>query len=638
MLMKLVIALVVVLISLGTQHHPFTLQVEQALKAKYLPNNFVTIFEKTDDGEYLEIGLGALIYQGAVLAHSLAKHDDEKYDDRDYEVYYSNKKFKPLPTENIYVGFRINPKDLEYKKVKVDLIRMSERNNAYYYNYSIFYFEPTPEIAHITPIPMINSGDFDSFADFIGKDFLTVGYQKYSCEKRPQCPSDSTKIEEMATVSLCSEAVKKQGTPYLTKRKMLFTPKEAEFMTLLIKKFPGKLAKFIQDAEETKPEDLTYPVFAPTSSGPLRDTSRKFYELNHCFPFCLSPHNTTAVSQEKPFCQESKNIGYPIIWQTKTGEYKMMGMGLTKVAFRATSNFTLENNDYHMIGFDILKFLPWIQSDVKNYREFAGKTEYPLVSEHPYYKKYNQKKIDSIVSVDTRPSGSSGGGVYLGAGVVLTSAHIVDDAANDQKNKKLEVSFFPNNERIIYTVNNITIHPEYNEYKENDIALVFFDEPDDFPDIQPAEIIDANTSLTDLINNGSQIYKVAYRGFNEKRFFLQDYEIPYSQIHPLYWLLPATYIPNMSQALTDYYEDELVISSPRLENVLLPHVQSITGIKHEKKTVVSKLVSSIDQQESTMFWSYRCSEPSLLCLTTDKKMATLMSSISVVLATLARLH
>ncbi|MCY4380726.1 MAG: trypsin-like serine protease [Proteobacteria bacterium] len=618
MLIKLIVVLMVVGVSLGNQHHPFTSQVEQALKSKRLPNNFATIFEKTSDGKYLELGMGALIYPGAILAHSLARHRDKKYHKDPYDLYYSDKHFKALPTDNIYVGFRNNPDSLEYEKIKVDLIRISERSSYYFYNYSIMYFEPTPGMAHITPIPMVNSGDFQSFADFTGQDLLTVGYQKYTCEEGSQCSSDSATTERMGKISACSEKTRKQGTPYLIKRKMLFGPKEAELMSLLVKYFPGKLEEFIQDAEETKPEGLSFPVFTPMFDRPLRDPSRKFYELIHCFPFCLSSfHATTEESQDKGFCQESKSTGYPVLWQTKTGDYKMMGIGLTKIAFRAINNSILQNEDHHMVGLDILRFLPWIQSDVRNYREFSGKTEEPLVLEHPHYNNYYQKKIDSIVRVNTVPSGSSGGGVYLGDGVVLTAAHVAEDAFNRQKNNELEISFLLQGERVRYTANTIVIHPKYHENGLHDLALVFFDEPDDFPNIQPAEIVDSRTSLTDLINSGSKIFKVAYRGFNEKRFFLQDYETPYSKIHPAYWLLPATYISNIHQALIDYYEDELVISSSRFENILLPYVQSITGIKHIKETVVSKLANAIDQKE--MFWSSQCSRPSRLCLTAEKK-------------------
>ena len=629
----------------------FESKVMEALEGNYLPEGFVRIAKKQASGEYEILSGGGLIAPGVVIAPTIAPIEDlrdEEYFYHDYEggVLYRPSKHKLFPVDGLYILFTTSPgKEVA---VKIERIRRfaygGHQLYAQFMDFAVYFFDPHPEISHIRPIPTVNSDDFSSFNDVVGEVF-TAG------ERVSEAKETFYKWIESADGhrEFCQSI---SDTPSGFGRSQLrFTPDEAEFIWTAIDSYPGKLEKFVRESLK--------PLFAQDFTGDWYSRAimhrwKKFYGLSPgsseyfaskafmstvtCQGFCLEGplYKDLREGDLHTICykEHRSRAGYPVLWKTPSSKIKMIGIaGGRRDMSEPHEPFSVSGESnfqgvYYLTGINTLLYLPFIRSEILLYNQHVRQ-------------QFDAKELDQYIEDTAKPSVSKSfpyvvsvratynkgksvldgacSGVYIEKGVVLTAAHCLP--------KKMDNKVFVHGYLLefkvgedIYAAQSKTwaIHPDSYFRKSDqvhnsiddlaDLALVFFHEPEDFPDIKPVSLLSAGDSPEKLVAEGYEILKLSYM----KPWSTEGQSLRFHQ----YKALPAEILDDGREFIMKRYQS--FRDSPRYHQVILPYVKHMVGHEVEDSLITDKVMKLIEKS-GTLSFGEICLNPEIFCLVAKKE-------------------
>ena len=622
----------------------FESKVMKALEGNYLPEGFVRIAQKQASGEYEILSGGGLIAPGVVVAPTIAPIEDlrdKEYFYNDYEgsLLYRPSEHKLFPVDGLYILFTI--RSGKEVAVKIDRIRRFEYGGrqlyAQFMDFSVYFFDPHPEIAHIRPIPTVNSEDFSSFNDVVGEVF-TAG-QRVSEAKE----TFYKWIEGVDGHREFCQSVADSPSGF-GRSQVRFTPDEAEFIWTAMDSYPGQLEKIVSNTMK--------PRFAQKSSGewyvrgifhrrkaiyllhrdfPLYFASNAFFSITRCQGFCLEGplYKDLREGDLHTICYKDhrSRAGYPVLWKTPSSKIKMLGIaGGRRDMSKPHEPFSLSGEPnfqgvYYLTGINTLLYLPFIRSEILLYNQHI-RQQFGTEELDPYIEDYSKssesQSFPYVVAV--RPTYNKGkrvldiacSGAYIKKGVVLTAAHCVPKKLDGKALVHRVLLEFKVGEDIYVAPSKRWIaHPYFrksdqphNDMRDAvDLALVFFHEPEDFPDIKPASLLSAGDSLEQLVAEGYEILKLSYmKHWSVEGPPLRDHR---------YNAWPADILADGVELTMRRYQP--FMDSDRYHQVILPYVKHMVGQEIEDSLITDKVMKVIEKSGALSF-AKECANPGMFCL------------------------
>ena len=620
----------------------FESQVMEGLRSGSLPEGFIQIAQKTATGKYEILSGGGLVAPGAAIAPTIAPIDslrEDAYFYNDYEdtIFFGSGKQKLYPVDGLYILFTTQGKKVP---VKIQRIRRYSYGgvmpHGQYMDFSLHFFDPHPEIAHLRPIPIVNSEDFSSWSDVVGEVF-TAGERTYENKEifYQWIQGDDGQQEFCQSVD---------GTPVRFGRSyMRFTPDEAELIWTMIDSYHGQLKEFVSDSLKPRfTKDSSgrkyarsiyqrwKKVFLLDPSSPLYFASNALLSAVVCQGFCIEGplYQDLREGDLTATCAKShrSRTGYPVLWKTPSSKIKMVGLaGGRRILSKAHDPFSKLGKPnfhgvYYLSAINLLLYLPYIRSEIllynkhvrKQFDTFHAKKELNQYIEDPREGTLI-KSLPFVVAV--RASGKDGStrgiacsGAYIEKGVVLTAAHCL---MKYRRKSILHHGFhleFKVGEKIYVTqAKTWVMHPKYRLKGSTlnstpDIALIFFHESENFPDIMPASLL-PDTPKQQL--HEYEILKLSYMepwSVEGKRLRSHQYKV-----------VSADIISGSVDFTMRRYQT--LMKSPRYHQVILPYVKNMIGRDVADSFLTDKVLKLIQADKSLTFLSDVCTESSILCLT-----------------------
>ena len=600
----------------------------------HLPENFVSVGMKLPRGSYRHLVGGFLIHPGVVLSSWHYAH----------EYYFDGGATPPLfdsksslhssfqeahQNQGLYVVFE-KRKDEETKPIAFRVRKVIEHPSNYgitingvrkkHQTIVLLFFEPTEEIFHIKPLPLVTSEDMKNLDEVTGQDLLGVGVVGYENSKPPDYPHplkwdlrqknrrsfDGSQLPEIV------ERKKSKCPPksYTKLARMSFskTPEEYHWMHSLIKAFPGRLRPLIHYKNmskimvegETVQDWVDYQV-----------SHRNCSETQNLF--CTEPPPDPLQKNDLQF-QCTEHNGYPVLWKTPSGTEKVLGVTAMTPFHLMTRTHDADNtNEDELIWssgpprsahYALILAHPWIKHTIRSYgaqnpsrftiREDILST-WDDFSERSLEKAKSQHQ-DFIVSLPKKDQNTGEYrrgcvGAVIRLGVVLTAAHCVYSARHGSL-RTLGVAFRKKDKEYIVPAQKIEMLPSYLKTLKNkedlnsdesgwvhDLALVFYEHNKDLPSI----------SLPSLELNKIQYERKISQVVAGKTVLVSPSQIPNRE-----YLLEKP-------KLFRYYNWHRLQAAHNISGIIDEKTQRFFPTKKKKKEIISEVENlskeSINEQE-----------------------------------------
>ena len=584
----------------------------QNIEKGKLPSSFASISEKLPSGKFKHLMGGVLIYPGVILTST--HHIDH------LKETFPNYKIKE---KNLYVILTINSnKNIIAKVMFVHKhgkfgTEESLPINSLLKDVALVFFATTSETNQIIPAPVITARERDLFMKQHAPPLLkAVGSYSYEPKELNSLKEvlDPHKLtleefyeasEKDLKLSLCPESTK----TFIGEAQMRMSPAESSFLSETILARPGK--SYL--SKETEQRLSAY-------SRIIRQN-----QTSCGMPFCASPYSSPSEKQRtiQYFC--SDHFGYPLLWKTPRGDYKIIGLT------SSTKHRGILPLDLHtlpeVISPDIAQFIPWIKDKIIWYLDILSK-----VTKGKYNKTvppvddfFENTLIDTMISSAAKDSHSqypesivdlnialgpdfTGGckGILISEGVILTAAHCVDFSffkkalegktharptiqilfqkkSNLISVKTNKVSLYDRFKKDIKKINHdsgaTTIQTPYNN--SADIALIFFQNPDDFPNIKPTGLATRKgwkLFLTDP--EGSAMSGITRHGLSSYKLGLKN-KLNFRVVSLDHYSLGRYWYQRILQE----------IHPERLRSFVIPRYEKITGLKFDAKKITQNFHS-----------------------------------------------
>ena len=523
---------------------------ESVFEAGILPENFVSVGLQIPDYGYYHLTGGFLIHPGVVLTSWKDSEDYYFYE----ELGILNRQFR-LTKEvykkgELYVAFDLQKKgEAQRHKIKIRRIKEHPSRSEGSPNFDtiqLLFFEPTEEIAHIKPLPLVTTKDLRSMDEVVGQDLWGVGVVGYADEKPPDYSS-----REKTAVCPHEEHTK------LGRMNFPITREQHDLMSEVIKVFPGRIRPYI-----------FYGGINHVFLHAVQHTAdfKNFENCSRLGFFCTYPTESFHLPTDVRF-QCTEHLGYPVLWKTPSGIWKVL-------AATAATPFDdmRRSQDTHNHGeliwpqpprsthFNLIFAQDWIKYAVESYA--AKSSPYPFEVNADVWESWDDfierslhkdKALDFVVSLALLKPDSDDEYIHNCRGflimreVVLTAGHCAEKM---HKNPDLDmfVVFRIGDQEYRVAVEKIILHPTYLEGLPEDVeagtdgkdlALLFYKHSKELPEVHPASLVldeaEEQEKIREILKNKAELWSLAshYRIHHEKKQFRLYYRVRLHMIRDL---------------------------------------------------------------------------------------------------------
>ena len=359
---------------------------EEVLEKPYspgsLPENLVSVGILTGPkNTFKHLVGGFLIHPGVVLTSSFkhsALHNLQEYFEQFISLNPEHLK------EKLYILFRGNhkvPQSEFLTKINDIVLYPTKRSRAKYNSFALLFFETSPKLSRIKPLPLATTKDLKSFEEARGDHMWTVGIRGYTGEV--------PYIQESGKVG-CPLKHAQLGKMVFSK-----TPTDYHWISNIIHVFPGRIQPLLINAlyQKAKPigdsntETEAVDLDKGLTSEPFQEMLDYMFTEVFCHrsdSFCTEPLPLDHANNLQFQCPE--HMGYPILWRSPSKEWKALGMSwVTAYPFVEPSPEqppeTIAPKLMISAHFDLIYAHSWIRSTIRKYAKKHSTSSFTLDEE-----------------------------------------------------------------------------------------------------------------------------------------------------------------------------------------------------------------------------------------------------------------
>ena len=566
-----------------------------------LPMSFVSIAEKLPSGEFKHRVGGVLVFPGAVLtstyfADHLRAFDGYKIDGEQMYAIFPNEGGKFLSAKIVRTISHYQDGDPEYYG---DLMDRSV---------SLFLFQDHPDTRKLPTIPFMNEEDRIQFHSENPMDSLwavgAVDYDAAEIEalKKTVDASVLRDLDDSYSRNLENFLCPKSTVTGIGPARMDLTPTEARFLSTTIKSRPGKAGeKYIKEVSD------------------FRSFVERLTHIGHQGRSLIVPRQVEGAKSLKYFCHE--HFGYPILWKNKDSKFKVFSLAAVSVS-KGSVAAELHTATPMLYGIETLRYLPWMKKKVRestktyletneeirqrllaqsfhNYLEEPVRKAWVGESFHPeFFVNVSQKTPHPVIGYQVNFCS----GTLIAEGVVLTAGQCLEQmyhscatGAPPSRGTGFEVHFRKDSKQYQVRASGLALYnfdPNHRseglDFKNSlSMGLVFFEKPDDLPDVTPVDIaskedwdlfrsVPEGASMLGSSNHG------AWSAFTQKSPALVG-----SSTATLF--MRAVSLEHQSSAQAYYHGLIRTIDPARFKSVVLPRYQELTGTPFDEAEILQHL-------------------------------------------------
>ena len=591
------------------------------LKSRHLPESFVSVFVKNSDGTSSHLVGGFLVHPGVVLTTW-----GRDWQANSYGINQQGQMFPRQPSNKVYtndeLGIVFYKKSNHYNKSSFDQLHYSVSHIISHPNYrhydqeeffqtaTLLFFTPDQRIAHIKPLPLATSNDLEYYDDLVDQQLWAVGVEEtkssdfnglmFGDHRNPQCHD--------------------RAYSQLGKIDFAMTPREYNLLWNII------------DRRQRK----TTGEFQRNSISLWRCISSDKPDF-FCAEAIASHSPRTGLSYQCP-----RHIGYPVLWQTTAGYFKVLGLTSSSPFFSKSyqsipEEVKVKEGMYEQmlpdpprsLQYNLIYLHSWLKSSLESYFSTHNQADFAFELNSPVLASLdnsitqpqdNVKHYEFIAKLGTALNNNGDlltncMGTMIQPGVILTAAHCLIDhlVAGSPDNPNQYAAFIKQQQEYLVKIDTIKIHPEYNSVflshqthstspvdiallpLQTDIALLFYEDHHELPQINPLPINTHPDILSrKFINLTGTMYQVAsyaVAGMAPKR-----------AIDRKYTTVPVKPISSRDQ-LVNYLVKGNSLDSVRAERLLSKAQVAITEPLKVKNTLfyLKKDISDFIQDQDLQF-------------------------------------